>query len=707
MVDYRIMQYIRSIKQNPENIKKIDKETLIQNPQICFELIKAFPDGIKYIPMDVREEIPQICIDAVKANPENIKYVPEQVQIENYQMCIDAVKKAEGLLYYISIDLLEEHPEICLEALLRDRECIEDIPEGIIESNPQIQAMIDIMEDWKKIDDLPIEMLRNNPQLCIGASISSKRKYKPSEELLLNNSELVEKYIKEWNELLKYSQDEEFIIATKDIEYIRNCIKNKVNYFRPLRTYTYTIYKLIKGIGGDEQETIMELFEQKDEYNLTYDEIVSVVVRTKDADFIKNIIDKREEYKIPSDDIAFLIRWTEDRDFIKQCIEQSETYGLEPKDAKGLLEYTKDIPFIINYVQESSKTDFQKKRIKLPKGMTIGMEIESEGNASVAILHSSEVLEGWETKADKSLEDGVEVVSPVLKSEDNREQEIYDICSILLLSGNYVSNNCGGHIHIGADYLKGIDAWKNLVEIWSNTENILYLISNRKGEKPRGKIGEYARPISNNIADAIEKGEVDLETEDDIEKFCQELQKIQGKGSFDSRYSGINFENFGDVVKNTIEFRLANGTLDPDTWIENINLFGGIIAISQELAEIQKKIENGIEITDEEQEKLDALETIRESNDEEQKLSYLLYLAVDEEEQQIYFDRYYANSREMLGFKIVEDAGHIKINKKKIGKIAFTGEDRVTGVDYQQGSAIIQSELDREKEDTINHDISE
>ena len=308
MVDYRIMQYIRSIKQNPENIKKIDKETLTQNPQICFELIKAFPDGIKYIPMDIREEIPQICVDAVKANPENIKYVPEQVQIENYQMCIDAVKKAEGLLYYISIDLLEEHPEICLEALLRDKGCIEDIPEEIIESNPQIQAMLDIMEDWKKIEDLPIEMLRRNPQLCIAASLSSQKKYKPSEELLLDNSELVEKYIEEWNGLLKYDQDKEFIIATKDTEYIRNCIKNKDKYFRNLRTYVYTIYALIKGLGDNEQETIMELFEQKDEYNLTYDEIVSVVVRTKDADFIKNIIDKREEYKIPSDDIAFLIR---------------------------------------------------------------------------------------------------------------------------------------------------------------------------------------------------------------------------------------------------------------------------------------------------------------------------------------------------------------------------------------------------------------
>ena len=43
--------------------------------------------------------------------------------------------------------------------------------------------------------------------------------------------------------------------------------------------------------------------------------------------------------------------------------------------------------------------------------------------------------------------------------------------------------------------------------------------------------------------------------------------------------------------KNTIEFRLANGTINPEMWIENANLFGGMVAISEELARIQK---NGI-----------------------------------------------------------------------------------------------------------------
>ena len=712
MEDNRLMQYIRSVKQNPENIKKIDKEILIEYPQICFELIRAFPNGIKYIPIEIREDIPQVCIDAVEANPKNIKYVPEQVQIENYQMCLEAIKKANGLLYYLSIDLLEEYPEICLEALLRDEECIEDIPEEIIESNPQIQAMLEIMEDWKKIEDMPIEMLRSNPQLCIKASILSKKneylppQYKLSEELLLNNSELVDKYIKEWRELVKF-EERKYIAATKDPEYIKKCIKNKEQYITVSRTYDHAIYELVKAIGGNEQETIMELLEQKDEYNLTYDEIISVISLTKDDNFIKSIIEKREEYELSLDNVFFLISSTGDTKFIEECIIQPEIYGFGKKEAKELLFYTNDIPFIINYVKESPSTDSEMKKIKLPKGMTIGIEIESEGNASVALLQESELLDDWKTKKDKSLEEGVEVVSPVLKSEDSREQEIYDICSILRLCHNYESERCGGHVHIGADYLKSVDAWKNLIELWANTENIMYLICNKEGQRPRGEIGEYAAPISHNIANAIEKGEVNFEDEDDIVLFCFELQELQGRGSSGTRYSGINFLNFGDEEKNTIEFRISNGTIDPDTWIENINLYGGIIAISQELTEIQQKLENGIEITDDEQKKIDAFKTIKESDYEEQKLECLLYLVVDENEKQIYLDRYDANSNEMLGFNVVKDAGHIKINRKKIGKIAFSGNDRVTGEDFQQGSAIIQSELDRENKDTINYGIRE
>lgn len=693
------LKYIRFVKQNPENIKKISVEILTQHPEICFEIIKKNADNIKYVPMDVREKIPQLCIDAVKQNPENIKYIPEQVQIDNPQMCIDVIKKTKGLLYYISIDLLEQCPEICLEALLRDPECIEDIPEDIVDNSPQIQAMLEIMNNWEKINELSEDMLRENPQLCIEASLASKRKYKPSKELLYNNAELVEMYISEWRDLVRYF-DTEWIIATKDAEYIKSCIMNKEKYISALNP-EFAIYRLIEATGEKPQEIIKQLLDEKEKHDLTNSIIVSLIAQTKDADFTKSMIEKRIEYEFSSRELIFLIRNTEDIEFIKQCIERPQVYGLK-EGVEELAKEVKSIPFIVDYVHRNfNLNQDEMKKIKLPPGMTIGIEIESEGELSPKLLQEEEIIKGWHTKKDKSLDNGVEIVSPVLKSENSNERPIYDICSILKSCGNYTSDNCGGHIHIGADYLKDINAWKNLLELWSNTENLLYIISNAVGETPRSEVYEYASPISQNIEEIMESGEIDLESEDDIQNFCDSILQLQGKNKNGSRYSGINFENFGSLYKNTIEFRLSNGTINPETWVENINLFGGIVAVSQELSVIQNKIENGIKLTEDEQNKIKLFEQIKslrnEETNEEKKLECLLALAIDDVEHSTYLERYRVNKQKMGYSYIVKDVKPININKKQLGKLAFTGKDSVTGEEYKQGSSIIQSELDIDK----------
>ena len=135
---------------------------------------------------------------------------------------------------------------------------------------------------------------------------------------------------------------------------------------------------------------------------------------------------------------------------------------------------------------------------------------------------------------------------------------------------------CGGHIHIGADYLTKPESWKNLTEIWGNAENIMYAISNKSGDKPRYGVPQFARPISSNFEEILNKGTIDLKSEEDLKKFLKDAQKDKD-GKID-RYYGINFANVGED-KNTIEFRLPNGTIDAKTWIENINLFGGIISV--------------------------------------------------------------------------------------------------------------------------------
>ena len=83
---------------------------------------------------------------------------------------------------------------------------------------------------------------------------------------------------------------------------------------------------------------------------------------------------------------------------------------------------------------------------------------------------------------------GLEVVSPILKDNDEDIEEIYMVCNMLQEAKQEIGDCCGGHIHIGSDYLTSKEAYANLYEIWGNTERIMYIISNEKGTIPRYKV---------------------------------------------------------------------------------------------------------------------------------------------------------------------------------------------------------------------------
>ena len=107
--------------------------------------------------------------------------------------------------------------------------------------------------------------------------------------------------------------------------------------------------------------------------------------------------------------------------------------------------------------------------IGLDKNLTIGIEIESEGEMS-KIIHkigdinnkqASGKTSTWKAIPDESLREGegVEVVSPILTDNKEDVEEIYSICTMLQKCGQSISENCGGHVHIGADYLTSKEAY--------------------------------------------------------------------------------------------------------------------------------------------------------------------------------------------------------------------------------------------------------
>lgn len=146
----------------------------------------------------------------------------------------------------------------------------------------------------------------------------------------------------------------------------------------------------------------------------------------------------------------------------------------------------------------------------------------------------------------------------------------------------------------------------------------------------------FASPISKKVKKAIETGDLYLSDEEDLENFVKQIKKTQG----DARYYSVNFLNIGKKGKNTIEIRISNGTIEPEIWIENINLFCGLIKASEDLAKIQVKEEKN----DEEKEKLKQLEIIKNKKiPEEERLEALLKLTVSEEQKEIYRERYRKN----------------------------------------------------------------
>ena len=314
------------------------------------------------------------------------------------------------------------------------------------------------------------------------------------------------------------------------------------------------------------------------------------------------------------------------------------------------------------------------------------IEIESEGRKkeNSRIIQKFLRKTKWETKNDESLRKGTEVVSPVLKGDNEKtSNEIKSVCAILNGIDQGISKRCGGHVHIGADYLKSKQDWTNLIKIWSNAEKVLYVMCNKEGVIPRMEIMEYAEPISKKVEDAIKKGTINLESKEDLSKFAKEMVKVQ-----ESRQSSINFCNVGNKYKNTIEFRVSNGTIDPVVWIENINLFGGIIRRAHELSIIQAKAAN--ERREDEIKLLDSFEKLQTEENEEQIAKALVDLCIEPEDRHIYIDRYFINHMLLEFAPDLKDEIVSKISTSKIGKKIFTGDKAITGEEYEKGKQIIE-----------------
>ena len=279
--------------------------------------------------------------------------------------------------------------------------------------------------------------------------------------------------------------------------------------------------------------------------------------------------------------------------------------------------------------------------IGIPKDMSFGIEIEAAGEYAFLYTQFPHICKRWDMTNEslnrKYVEEEniylVEASSPILSDCDADIQDICRVCTLLKNGGLEVEDNCGGHVHIGANYLTTKESYQRLIELWCNCEKIIFEICDEPYSVKRFTYDDYATPISG----ILKEGEIEDKQNLNKDEFIAQLQSIQG-----DRYKSINFANVGKEVS-TIEFRIPNGSLDPNVWIENIRLFGRMMQTAEELGKLDNRETK--EYTREERRKLWLATMLTNANvPEEDKAKFLINLLFDEEEyKQIYFERYNTN----------------------------------------------------------------
>ena len=220
-------------------------------------------------------------------------------------------------------------------------------------------------------------------------------------------------------------------------------------------------------------------------------------------------------------------------------------------------------------------------KLNINKLITFGFELEFENlridmNKLNLKLYNTFNSDIYHVKNDSTLNRGGEVATPVLIDEEKYWSEIFILCDVLR---NYaeIGKNAGGHIHVGTQALgSNRDSWLNFAKLWATYENVIYRFCYGNFLVGRSTIEKFALPLSNNYYTKYK----DLKNRD------LSVYDIIAKLTCDRR-RGVNLNNINtyslddEDIRNTIEFRCPNGTLDEVIWQNNLNLFVNLLKYSR------------------------------------------------------------------------------------------------------------------------------
>lgn len=252
------------------------------------------------------------------------------------------------------------------------------------------------------------------------------------------------------------------------------------------------------------------------------------------------------------------------------CYEIFKYLKPDENDLLSSFEYH-DLQNIIYYIEKYMLE--YRSFINIPLDILFGVEIEADSKLSMALCLMNNIISSmdfndWRVVEEKSISNGFEIVSPVMNNSKDFWKDLKTICLAVKPYG-FISNDCGGHVHVGAHVLgENKDNWLKFIKLWASYEHIIYRFCYGEFLTHRSRILGFSQPSSLIFMSDYEKFKDNYNIS--IDKMIREI-------SHDTKGLAVNFKNaFSSSTfskGNTIEFRCANGTLNPVIWQNNINLF--------------------------------------------------------------------------------------------------------------------------------------
>lgn len=272
--------------------------------------------------------------------------------------------------------------------------------------------------------------------------------------------------------------------------------------------------------------------------------------------------------------------------------------------------------------------------VKLYNGVsdkvTFGVELESSHKDSLLIKKLGTINSNWILKGDSSIKGGVEIVSPILHYDKKSLMNLKYVCDFMEANNFEVTNECGGHIHIGFDFFDNVKELEMLYMIYGNAQDIFFDICNRKGSIQRPKLLDYAKPITSKLYLAIITHKFDDNI--NLNAFVKEMKELQSGRFFD-----INILNAQSKLKNTIEFRFPNGEINYEEVLLNITLIIKLCIAAKKYASINCY-----------DEKYSVIKLLQCETNKDTRKNILFKILFDNDEmlKNIYNERYEANNKE-------------------------------------------------------------